>query len=125
MARPQKMPGPGPRGGVYEKPTGRAKPILLRLWGYLSHDKWLLLLAAVFGLVDVALCWLLRTLAIQHIDPVTVATVSPCYAVITGVISVCVGIDKLSTSLLVGGSIIFISAVVPEVLAAIQENKKQ
>jgi ATP-binding cassette subfamily B protein len=43
------MPGPGPRGGVYEKPTGRAKPILLRLWGYLSHDKWLLLLAAVFS----------------------------------------------------------------------------
>ena len=49
MAKPQKMPGPGPRGGVYEKPTGRAKPILLRLWGYLSHDKWLLLLAAVFS----------------------------------------------------------------------------
>ena len=49
MAKPQKLPGPGPRGGVYEKPTGRAKPILLRLWGYLSHDKWLLLLAAVFS----------------------------------------------------------------------------
>ena len=50
MAKPQKMPGPGPRGGVYEKPTGRAKPILLRLWGYLAHDKWLLLLAAVFSI---------------------------------------------------------------------------
>ena len=50
MAKPAKMPGPGPRGGVYEKPTGRAKPILLRLWGYLSHDKWLLLLAAVFSI---------------------------------------------------------------------------
>ncbi len=84
----------------------------------------MLLLAAVFGLVDVALCWLLRTMAIQHIDPVTVATVSPCYAVITGVISVCVGIDKLSTNLVIGGSIIFISAVIPELLDALSVRRK-
>ena len=84
----------------------------------------MLLLAAVFGLVDVALCWLLRTMAIQHIDPVTVATVSPCYAVITGVLSVCVGIDKLSTNLVIGGSIIFISAVIPELLDALSVRRK-
>jgi drug/metabolite transporter (DMT)-like permease len=84
----------------------------------------MLLLAAVFGLVDVALCWFLRTMAIQHIDPVTVATVSPCYAVITGVLSVCVGIDKLSTNLVIGGSIIFISAVVPELLDALSVRRK-
>lgn len=84
-----------------------------------------MLLAAVFGLVDVALCWLLRTLAIQHIDPVTVATVSPCYAVITGVISVCVGIDKLTPNLIIGGSIIFLSAVIPELIDALSARKKQ
>lgn len=84
----------------------------------------MLLLAAVFGLVDVALCWLLRTQAIRHIDPVTVATVSPCYAVITGVLSVCVGIDKLTPNLVIGGSIIFISAVVPELLDALSIRKK-
>ena len=82
----------------------------------------MLLLAAVFGLVDVALCWLLRTMAIQHIDPVTVAMVSPCYAVITGILSVCVGIDKLTPNLVIGGSVIFLSAVIPEVIAA---RKKQ
>jgi len=85
----------------------------------------MLLLTAVFGLVDVALCWLLRTMAIQHIDPVTVATVSPCYAVITGIISVCVGIDKLTPNLMIGGSIIFLSAVIPEVLEALAARKKQ
>ena len=85
----------------------------------------MLLLAAAFGLVDVALCWLLRTMAIREISPITVATVSPCYAVITGVLSVCVGIDKLTPNLVIGGSIIFVSAVVPEVMAAIQENKKR
>ena len=85
----------------------------------------MLLLAAVFGLVDVALCWLLRTMAIQHIDPVTVATVSPCYAVITGIISVSVGIDKLTPNLVIGGSVIFLSAVIPEVLEAVAERKKQ
>ena len=77
----------------------------------------MLLLVAVFGLVDVALCWLLRTEAIRHIDPVTVATVSPCSAVITGLVSVCVGIDRLSPNLLVGGGIIFLSVVLPEALA--------
>lgn len=85
----------------------------------------MMLLAALFGLVDVALCWLLRTEAIQHIDPVTVATVSPCYAVITGVISVCVGIDKLNTNLVLGGSIIFLSAVIPELMDALARRKNQ
>ncbi len=70
MAKPQKMPGPGPRGGVYEKPTGRAKPILLRLWGYLSHDKWLLLLAAVFSVSSNLLALLGPRLSGSAIDAI-------------------------------------------------------
>ncbi len=40
----------GPGGGAFEKPRGRAKPILLRLWGYLARDKWLLALAALLSI---------------------------------------------------------------------------
>ncbi len=40
----------GPGGGAFEKPRGKAKPILLRLWGYLAKDKWLLALAAVLSI---------------------------------------------------------------------------
>ncbi len=84
----------------------------------------LLLSVIAFGLMDIALCWLLRTAAIRHIDPVTVATVSPFAAVITGVVSVLVGIDRLTPNLVIGGSVIFISAVVPEVVEAISKRKK-
>ena len=85
----------------------------------ITWDPLLLVLVIVFGLVDIALCWLLRTEAIRHIDPVTVATVSPFAAVITGVISVMVGIDTLTPNLVIGGTIIFISATVPDVVSAI------
>lgn len=50
MAGPQKISAPGARGGTFEKPTGRAKPLLLRLWRYLARDKWLLALAAVLSI---------------------------------------------------------------------------
>lgn len=90
----------------------------------ITWDLPVLLLAIVFGLVDVALCWLLRTDAIRHIDPVTVATVSPFSAVITGVVSVMVGIDSLTPNLVIGGTIIFISATVPDVVSALAARKK-
>ena len=90
----------------------------------ITWDMPLLLLVIVFGLVDIALCWLLRTEAIRRIDPVTVATVSPFAAVITGIVSVLVGIDQLTPKLVIGGSIIFASAVIPEVIEAISVRKK-
>ena len=89
----------------------------------ITLDPKLLLLVAVFGLVDIALCWFLRTEAIRHIDPVAVATISPCAAVITGVISVCIGIDSLTPNLIIGGSVIFISVVFSELIDAIAERK--
>ena len=90
----------------------------------ITFDPLLLLAVAVFGLMDIALCWFLRTEAIRHIDPVAVATISPCSAVITGVISVLVGIDKLALNLIIGGSIIFVSVVIPEVIDALAQRKR-
>lgn len=89
----------------------------------ITWDVPLLLLVIVFGLMDIALCWLLRTEAIRRIDPVTVATVSPFAAVITGVVSVLVGIDQLTPKLVIGGSIIFAAAVIPEVVEAASARK--
>lgn len=76
----------------------------------------LLLLVIVFGLVDIAICWLLRTEAIRNIDPVTVATVSPFSAVITGTVSVLAGIDRFSSNLVVGGALIMVAVLLPEIL---------
>ena len=91
----------------------------------ITWDLPLMLVVIALGIVSIALCWLLKTEAIRHIDPVTVATVCPFSAVITGVVSVWLGIDKLTPSLIIGGSIIFICAVVPEVVEAISERKKR
>jgi len=84
----------------------------------------LLVAVAVVGLVDIALCWLLRTEVTRHIDPVTVVTVSPCSAAITGVVSVCVGIDRLTPNLLIGGGLIFLSAVAPELIDRLVTRRK-
>ena len=83
-----------------------------------------LLLVIVFGLVDVALCWLLKTEAIRHIDPVAVATISPCTAVITGAVSVWAGIDQPTPRLLIGGGVIFLSALIPELLGTLAIRRK-
>ena len=91
----------------------------------ITWDLPLLLLVIVFGLVDIALCWLLRTEAIRHTDPVTVATVSPFSAVITGVVSVMAGIDRLTPNLVIGGTIIFISASLPDVIGAVAGLRKE
>lgn len=84
----------------------------------------LLLLVIVFGLMDIALCWLLKTEVLRHIDPVTVATVSPFAAAITGIVSVLVGIDRLTPKLVVGGGIIFAAVVVPELVEALRTKMK-
>ncbi len=90
----------------------------------ITWDLPLMLLVIVLGLVSIALCWLLKTEAIRHIDPVKVATVSPFSAVVTGVVSVWVGIDALTPSLVIGGSIIFLSVAVPEIIEAASARKK-
>ena len=53
MAREKRMPGnvgSGRRGGAFEKPKGKPSAILIRLWKYLYHYKWMLLLAATLSI---------------------------------------------------------------------------
>lgn len=69
-------------------------------------DLGLLLAAVSFGLLSVGLCWLLKTLAMTHLDPTAVAVISPFSAVIAGVVSVCFGLDKLTWNLVLGAVMI-------------------
>ena len=88
-----------------------------------TFDIKLLLLVIAVGLIDIAICWLLRNLAIQHIDPSTISVISPFSAVITGVVSVILGIDSLSFGLIGGGTLIMIAALLP-VVDEIRAEKK-
>lgn len=53
--------------------------------------------------VTSALCWVIRTNSMKHIDPCVVAVIMPFSAVITSIISVAVGKDTLNINLISGG----------------------
>ena len=71
----------------------------------------LLLLAALFGLVSIGLCWLLKNLATVKTDPTAVAIISPFAAVISAVASVLLGQDPLRYNLVIGAALILAAVV--------------
>lgn len=79
----------------------------------------LIAVVAVFGLVDIAICWLCRTEAVKHVGPTTVTIVMPLCAVITGVVSVIFGMDSINPNLLIGGAIVLVALLLPTLSEAI------
>lgn len=70
-----------------------------------SFDPLHILYVIVFVLLSSALCWILRTNALKHIDARVVAVISPFSAVITGILSVLAGTDTLDINLILGCSL--------------------
>ncbi len=64
-------------------------------------------LAAMIGvvLVSTVFGWVVRTVCLTHLDPVLVTVIMPFSSVITTVISVIVGMDELSWTLIVGAAV--------------------
>lgn len=83
-----------------------------------------IIIIVLFGMMSMGVCWLLRTIAIKHLSATDVAIVSPLSAVITGVVSVAIGLDKVSFNLIVGG-IIILAAAFLSLLDDIVSDKKQ
>ena len=69
-------------------------------------------LAILFGLLSTGLCWLIKNTAIIHTDPTAVAVISPLSAVISGVLSVGLGLDKLTPNLLIGSTVILLAIII-------------
>ncbi|MBE6705265.1 MAG: DMT family transporter [Ruminococcaceae bacterium] len=76
-----------------------------------TPDAGLVTLLVLFGLFTVGICWLMRTEAVKHISPAKVVILSPVSAIVTGVVSCALGIDKLSIRFAVG-ALLILSAVV-------------
>lgn len=68
-------------------------------------------LIILFGLVVIGGGWFLRTEAIVHTDPMAVAVISPLAAVVTAAVSIGLGMDKITVSLVVGAVIILVAAI--------------
>ncbi len=85
-----------------------------------SFDIKHLLAGALFGFVSVGVCWLLKTEATRHVNPSVVAVIGPFAAVVSGIASVCFGIDPISPSLVLSSVMIAGSAI----LSGISDSRK-
>ena len=75
-------------------------------------DKFLPYLALVaFGLLTNALCWIIRTRSMRKIDATVVSVIMPFSAIVTAIISVIRGSDKLTIELIFGGLFCFSAAI--------------
>lgn len=64
---------------------------------------WRLILAnIVIVFISSTLCWLIRTNAMKHVDATVVAVMMPFSSVVTTVVSVLAGNDKLTANLVIG-----------------------
>lgn len=67
-----------------------------------SWDPVLLSSQIAIVLVSYTLCWIIRTNSMKYVDATVIAVMMPFSAVIAGVLSVIVGMDELTTNLVVG-----------------------
>ncbi len=85
-----------------------------------------LLILGVFalGILTNAVCWTLRTSAMKFVSPSAVAVIMPFSAVVTGVVSVILGMDTVSWTLVVG-AILGLAAALMSSLGDLNESKKE
>ena len=88
-----------------------------------SFDATSILLILAIALVSNVLCWFLRIYALKFVNPTAVAVMMPFSAVVTGVMSLAVGMDTLSTEFVVG-ALISLVAVILSSIADIKYEKK-
>ena len=89
-----------------------------------SFDISLLAISVILAVIAGAICWSLRTIALKHIDINVYTIMLSISAIVTTIISLIVGTDKFSYSLLIG-ALLIISAVVISGLSDIIRDKKK
>lgn len=88
--------------------------------------EWESILCILFlALISTALCWALRTSCFKYIPVVVVAVVMPFSSVLTGVLSVALGMDELTWNLVVGGVIILAAILIAELGDVFKEKKAE
>ena len=70
-----------------------------------TPDVWLILGLIGIGIITNAVCWTIRTTAMKYVSANVVAVIMPFSAVITGIVSVILGMDSLSSTLLIGAAL--------------------
>ena len=84
----------------------------------------LILLMTAVVLITNTLCWILRTNALKRVDSTVVAITMPLSAVLTGIISICVGQESYSNELLFG-ALLILAATIASGLSDVFEKRKK
>ncbi len=88
--------------------------------------QWQSVLAILFlALISTALCWVLRTSCFKHIPVVVVAVVMPFSGVVTGILSIALGVDAPTWNLLLGGVVVVGAILLAELGDALKKDKKE
>ncbi len=90
---------------------------------YFTFDATNILLILAIALVSNVLCWFLRIYALKFVNPTAVAVMMPFSAVVTGVMSLVVGIDTLSTEFVVGALISLVAVILSSIADIKYEHK--
>lgn len=88
-----------------------------------TPDPWLILGLIGIGILTNAVCWTIRTTAMKYVSANVVAVIMPFSAVVTGIVSVILGMDTLSSTLLIGAAL-GLAASFMSSAGDIMENKK-
>ena len=90
---------------------------------YFTFDVTNILLILAIALVSNVLCWFLRIYALKFVNPTAVAVMMPFSAVVTGVMSLVVGMDTLSTEFVVGALISLVAVILSSIADIKYEHK--
>ena len=88
-----------------------------------TPDIWLILGLIGIGIITNAVCWTIRTTAMKYVSANVVAVIMPFSAVITGIVSVILGMDSLSSTLIIGAALGLVASFMSSA-GDILENKK-
>ena len=102
----------------YIRPNGVALEYI-----HFSFDLKILLLAVLTNLIVSCVCWILRTITVTKLDVTVVTITMSTPALFTTIISVCLGLDTVSRSLILGAGLI-LSAVLLSGLGETLSRKK-
>ncbi len=83
-----------------------------------------ILVVFAVGLLTNAVCWTLRTSSMRYVSPSAVAVIMPFSAVVTGVVSVMIGMDTISWTLTIG-AVLGLGAALMSSLGDLAESKKE
>lgn len=88
-----------------------------------TPDPWLIIALVGIGILTNAVCWTIRTTAMKYVSANVVAVIMPFSAVVTGIVSVILGMDSISSTLIIGAALGLIASFMSSA-GDILENKR-